>query len=87
MVIGNETFCDDPTALNSNLFPVKAKEDTVSVGVVFGKVGEVIEAKANHLSAETLERSSPFSSFDKISERSDPTNTEMIAGELVAPKR
>ena len=92
MVIAFAQFAVEPTALNSNLFPVKAKGDVLFLSVLSNKIwgilpifnfNSVFSSADNALFSLTL-ASNWFSTFVNC----DPIKTEIIAGGAsLAPKR
>src|ERR1035437_10466408 len=70
----------DPTILNSNLFPVKAKGDVLFLSELsLGKEGSAsTPTSVNATPFETY--FSPLPSFSNISPSMSPRNTEIMAG-------
>ena len=91
IVIGNAQLAVEPTARNSNLFPVKAKGEVLLRSVLSIINSGILLCKSNFKIASSCSSNLLFTrlstSFNTLVKYS-PINTEMIAGGAsLAPKR
>jgi len=82
-VIGLAQFAVDPTALNSNLFPVKAKGDVLFLSVLSRRISGIFPTTFNFKSVFSSGDNFPFvtvSNSFKTFVSCSPIKTEIIAG-------
>ena len=83
VVIALEQLAEDPTALNSNLFPVKANGDVLFLSVLSniksGILPTTFNFKSVFSSGDNLPVVTPSNSAKTLVKES-PINTEIIAG-------
>ncbi|MNQ46383.1 hypothetical protein D3C85_601960 [compost metagenome] len=83
VVIALEQFELDPTALNSNLFPVKAKGEVLLRSVLSNNTSGIFPTTFNFKSVFSSGESFPvvtLSNSDKTFVNCAPINTDIIAG-------
>ena len=84
-------FCSEPTARNSNLFPVKAKGEVLFLSVLSNKISGIFPTTLSFKSVFSLGDNLPFETCSKFSSTDDncePINMETMAGGAsLAPKR
>ena len=83
VVIETAQFADEPTALNSNLFPVKAKGDVLFLSVLSNKTSGNFPTTFNFKSVFSSGDNFPLvtpSNSAKTLVNCSPINTEIIAG-------
>ncbi len=82
-VIGTAQFADEPTALNSNLFPVKANGDVRFRSVLSKRISGILPIIFNFKSVFSSGDNFPLVTFSSSSSTSDncfPINTDIIGG-------
>ena len=76
-------MAEEPTALISNLFPVKAKGDVLFLSVLSNNISGIFPTKLSFKSDFSFGLNLPFftfSSSSKTRDNDEPINTEIIAG-------
>ena len=82
-VIGIAEFADEPTALNSNLFPVKANAEVLFLSVLSNRISGILPIIFNFKSVFSLGDNLPLVTFSNSFNTLDnwlPINTDIIAG-------